>query len=57
LFVKGGKSDYINADNYPDIIELFPNNQLAEIPGAGHWVQAEKPVEFIEVTEKFLIGT
>jgi len=55
LFIKGGKSDYINAGNYPDIIELFPNNQLAEIQGAGHWVQAEKPTEFIEVAEKFLL--
>jgi len=56
LFIKGSKSDYINAGNYPDIVELFPNNQLVEIEGAGHWVQAEKPNEFIEVAEKFLLG-
>ncbi len=56
LFIKGGKSDYINAGNYPDIMELFPNNQLAEIAEAGHWVQADKPNEFIEVAEKFLLG-
>jgi esterase len=55
LFIKGEKSDYINAGNYPDIAELFPNNQIVEIAGAGHWVQAENPVEFLEVTEKFLM--
>ncbi len=56
LFIKGGKSDYINAGNYPEIVDLFPNHQIAEIEGAGHWVQAEKPDEFVEVTEKFLLG-
>ena len=56
LFIKGGKSDYINAGNYPDIADLFPNNQLIEIPDAGHWVQAEKPVEFVEIAEKFLLS-
>jgi esterase len=55
LFIKGGKSDYINAGNYPDIADLFPNNQLIEIPDAGHWVQAEKPVEFVEIAEQFLL--
>jgi len=54
LFIKGAESDYINAGNYPDIAELFPDNELVEIAGAGHWVQAEKPDEFIRVTEKFL---
>ena len=56
LFIKGGNSDYINAGNYPDMVELFPNHQLVEIPDAGHWVQAEKPNEFIEVAEKFLLA-
>lgn len=55
LFIKGGKSDYINAGNYPDAVEFFPNNELVEIAGAGHWVQAEKPNEFIEVVERFLL--
>jgi len=56
LFVKGAKSDYINASNYSDIMDLFPNNQLVEIAGAGHWVQAEKPTEFMEEACKFLLA-
>jgi esterase len=56
LFVKGSKSDYMNAGNYPEITGLFPNHELVEIPGAGHWVQAEKPAEFLIVAEKFLLA-
>jgi esterase len=54
LFIKGEKSDYINASNFSEIIDLFPNNQLMEIAGAGHWVHADKPTEFINAVEKFL---
>ena len=48
LFVKGSKSDYINASNFSEIIDLFPHNQLAEIEGSGHWVHADNPAEFIK---------
>jgi esterase len=54
LFIKGGKSDYINATTYADIARLFPHNTLSEIKNAGHWVQAEKPEEFVEEVVKFL---
>ena len=55
LFIKGSKSDYINAGNYPEIAELFPNNEIVEIAGAGHWVQAEKPDEFLGAAMSFLL--
>ena len=55
LFIKGEKSDYINASNFSEIIDLFPNNQLVEIPGSGHWVHADNPAEFISVVLKFLL--
>jgi esterase len=57
LFVKGERSEYINASNFSEIIDLFPNNQLVEIAGAGHWVHAENPVDFIAAVEKFLLST
>jgi esterase len=56
LFIKGEKSEYINASNFSEIIDLFPNNQLVEIAGAGHWVHAENPVEFTKAVEKFLLA-
>lgn len=55
LFIKGEKSSYIQPSNYHSVIELFPNHQLTEIKGAGHWVHAEKPVEFTQEVMKFLI--
>jgi esterase len=55
LFIKGAKSPYINAENYGVIQELFPNNELSEIKDAGHWVHAEKPKEFLEELNSFLL--
>jgi pimeloyl-ACP methyl ester carboxylesterase len=55
LFIKGGKSDYINAANFSTIIDLFPHNHLVEIDGAGHWTHADKPAEFIQAVESFLL--
>lgn len=55
LFIKGQKSNYINAENYAVIQELFPNNELEEIAGAGHWVHADAPKEFTEKVLQFLL--
>jgi pimeloyl-ACP methyl ester carboxylesterase len=54
LFIKGEKSQYINASNFSEIIDLFPNNQLVEIPGSGHWVHADNPTAFIAAVDKVL---
>jgi pimeloyl-ACP methyl ester carboxylesterase len=54
LFIKGEKSSYINSSNYASVLRLFPNHELAEIKGAGHWVHAEKPQEFTAVVSDFL---
>ncbi len=54
LFIKGQKSSYITAENYGVISDYFPNNELTEIDGAGHWVHAEKPKEFTEEVLRFL---
>lgn len=54
LFIKGEKSSYINSSNYADILRLFPNHELAEVKGAGHWVHAENPSEFTSLAANFL---
>jgi pimeloyl-ACP methyl ester carboxylesterase len=54
LFVKGGKSNYINSEDESLIHLHFPNSKIVEIPGAGHWVHAEKLKEFHEVVGQFL---
>lgn len=54
LFLKGENSDYITAENYPQIAHYFPNNEITEIAHAGHWVHAENPADFIKEVESFL---
>ena len=54
LFMRGSESPYITDEDIPTIKRIFPNAHIETIQGAGHWVQAEKPVEFVETLLKFL---
>jgi pimeloyl-ACP methyl ester carboxylesterase len=56
LFVAGGNSPYIQESHKSDIARLFPAVQHAVIPGAGHWVHAEKPQAFYDLVSAFLRG-
>ena len=46
LFLSGGVSDYVQKEHRPAIRTLFPSARFATLPGAGHWLHAEKPREF-----------
>jgi len=54
LFVRGAKSDYIRDEDELLINKIFSNYRLATIPDAGHWLHAERPVEFLECITDFL---
>jgi esterase len=54
LFIKGGKSDYIQEKYFEDTLHLFPKSQHTTINGAGHWLHVEKSVEFNQIIIKFL---
>lgn len=54
LFIKGGNSHYISDTDEADIKSRFPNAEIKTIPGAGHWVHAEKPNEFFEIVMGFI---
>jgi len=54
LFVKGENSEYIQPQHAREISEKFPNYQLEEIQGAGHWVHAEQPEVFYELISDFM---
>ena len=54
LFLRGGKSDYIQNDDVAAIRQRFPLAQLATIHSAGHWVHAEAPNEFLQAVLSFL---
>ncbi|MDG1781770.1 MAG: alpha/beta fold hydrolase [Flavobacteriales bacterium] len=55
LFIRGGKSDYIQDEDIPFLNHYFPNNQLETIPDAGHWLHAEAPETFFNVTRTYLL--
>lgn len=54
LFLSGANSDYVQSSHRNRIKTLFPNAQFAKIPGAGHWLHAEKPREFEAAVSAFL---
>ncbi|GAA4457537.1 alpha/beta fold hydrolase [Nibrella saemangeumensis] len=54
LFIRGSESSYVLDEDIPTIRRIFPNAQVATIAGAGHWVQAEKPDDFVQALIKFL---
>lgn len=54
LFLAGGASDYVQNGDRARIRDLFPSARLVRIPGAGHWLHAEKPREFEAAIRAFL---
>ena len=54
LFVRGGDSNYVDIKHAPVIRKMFPSAAIRTIVGAGHWLHAEKPWEFVHELERFL---
>ncbi|XP_030392406.1 protein ABHD11 isoform X2 [Gopherus evgoodei] len=55
LFLAGSDSPYVSSEDYPEIERLFPEAEIQYIPGAGHWVHADKSQEFITAICNFLL--
>jgi esterase len=56
LFIRGANSNYVKDEDRDRIKQLFPKSTLVTMD-TGHWVQAEKPQEFVEVVRNFLNAT
>ena len=54
LFIKGGRSDYIQAEHSRTILAQFPKATSFVVAGANHWVHAEKPETVVRAIQKFL---
>ena len=54
LFLTGAESHYVKPEHRDTIRGLFPMARFAKLPGAGHWLHAEKPREFEETVRVFL---
>ncbi len=56
LFIKGGVSDYILEEHWPQMQKLFPQAMIKILPGCGHWLHAEKPQLFNGIVQRFLVA-
>jgi esterase len=54
LFIRGSASDYIGPAEIEVIERHFSNAEIATIEGAGHWLHAEQPKEFLRLVSDFL---
>lgn len=54
LFIRGGESGYILDSDFDAIRRHFPEAKFETIPNAGHWLHAENPKLFFELTTAFL---
>lgn len=54
LMLSGAESDYVLPEHRDRIRGYFPKARFAKIPGAGHWLHADKPREFEAAIRAFL---
>lgn len=54
LLVRGGRSSEFPQEEARRMAASRPGVELVEIPGAGHYVHAEKPVEFCAALDSFI---
>lgn len=54
LFLTGADSTYVQPEHRDLIKALFPKARFAKIPGAGHWLHADRPRAFEETVDVFL---
>lgn len=54
LFLCGGDSDYVDNSGKTEISRLFPSAITQTIEGAGHWIHADQPREFMRILSTYL---
>ena len=57
LFIAGGASDYVRPEHHDAIRAFFPEATIETVDGAGHWLHAEKPEAFLDLTTGFLLAS
>ncbi len=54
LFLRGDRSEYISPADSDDIRKHFPKATVATIDNAGHWLHAENPKQYFDVSMNFI---
>jgi pimeloyl-ACP methyl ester carboxylesterase len=45
---------FYRSDDHEEIRRIFPAAKFVTIPGAGHWVHADKPNELLDIMKDFM---
>jgi esterase len=53
-FIRGLASPYIADTDIPGIRLIYPESEIVDIPGAGHWLHVEQPELFMDAVLKAL---
>ena len=56
LFMRGENSNYLSLHDLDSVKEFFPDVRIQTVRGAGHWIHADAPEEFIVLVNSFLEG-
>ena len=54
LFIRGGASSYILNSDFDNILKHFTKATFQTIDNAGHWLHAENPKMFLDITLQYL---
>lgn len=54
LFIRGGQSDYIQDEDWPEVKTIFPRAELVTLPHAGHWAHVDDKPGFLEAVKEFM---
>lgn len=55
LFIRGELSAYVSEAHIMAVEALFAHFRIETLGGVGHWLHAEKPVEFNRLVKEFLL--
>ena len=54
VFIRGGSSNYVLDSDFENIKHHFPKATIETIPNVGHWLHAENPTLFYQISSSFL---
>lgn len=53
-FIAGGNSRFLLPEHHAAVKAFFPAAQFHSVAGAGHWIHADKPAEFLQLMRAIL---